>query len=1516
MVKAEPVERDGTEESTYGLKNRIMKPITSVKNGGATNVVPHRTEELRQEQLSEERIDETGAKQLEATRSCFGFRYFKIGMLVLGCVEEIYEKKIKLILPGRITGLVYWSKISQAYTNRLQNAKSTNCPSLSDLYSCGDLVYVKVLSSRSPTAPRMSLSLRPNDLHSAFHRRQLIPGLVLAATIVEKEDNGYFMDVGVANVRAFLPEENLGQNKDDVGRNLMCSIASASQLALETTIILKAFDPDAPRVLNVEEANLMTIVPGCKLMFTVGEPVKDGLRGMLFEDMVPACVKNTMLTKVTSTPEKYSKFKKIPATLLYFMPGATVAFVSLRPYPKNRIENNPTYRRGMIIEEACVKAVGQNGVWFQFQKKYRAVIDRPELLNLSKSMGNVDLSVIIDTFQIGTTHKVVVISYDKFEDTYIVSNDPSKLHEKIRNLDDIIIGNTYEAHVIKMNEAGAIVKVGFVKGVLYYGNYDHQHPVKVDDIILVRAVGRESDTTMVKFTNNPAFMDEKDNILYDWDQLDETQHQQSFLGLIYKVTLDSVYVSFFNGITGVLDKYVNNDIKVNQLRKNTVEKFTVTEFDTATKCILLALTAANENIQSAVVVNATVKRVHATGVDVRTETGETGTIPSECFSEFGEHNSLYMNLLLKGRTLTVVKTNPGTYSYRLVPYFKKQPMHIESVEEGALLKGSCITVDGVLYVTPLLSNFSQRYEVKTKENYRKVKDGSIINLRVLDVNKSSAKGYELNVSTGLHNVCENGIFSVYEFMSHYLTDVQNLIQRYQEEKMAFASYDLGQLVECVIENIDPTSNTIAVEVCAIDKESNYPAKGIATIIVPRWNASSYKVGQKVPGRVVWIDVERMVVHVCLEQMLIERFVPNGSHRISQNQCWVLFVNNYVQVCCLKSGSPKPLLIVPAKHHYNDFTHGANEGTNSIYVRLIKPIRQMMFAMVPKQYSIYDMFRYQIGATTGSIATKQPMRLKQQLIRCRPAPEMFDDSYMDEEDESENENHGDEENGGNTTAIAEEESFAIETEVSAKRMDNDEEDDYNNDESSAPTSKIRATSKGKQQKKGSSSKNGKIKRKNAEVEESESLPLKKKKKKVSSIEPVKKVKKVKKSILITGKQEKAKKISLKKKKSTLLIDQLDGANDIYLQQLDGAEDSHIIPSDSKIGSKKRKRTTEGLPGASNFWDSTPVYKRAVSDSSDDEAHGTDDEQGETASKKRSTGKERFEAMKQEEERLRRIEDELANPSDDPHTPDQFERLVLAQPNNSMMWIRYMAFHMESAELDKARAVGRKALKSIHFREETDRLNVWMALLNLEIRYETVDSFKEVLQEAVQYNDAFQVYTRAVDILIDCQKHSEVQTLLELLLKKFRKQNNMWFLVADAWYRIGQGGKVKPLLSQALKSLPAREHIPVIVKFAFLHNRNENRDEAHLLFEQILTSYPKRTDIWSQYIDMLVKDNLVVNARQILERAIMQRLPMKNMKTLYTKYVNFEEKHGDRESVRRVKHMAAEYVQAQLNNAGIK
>lgn len=51
---------------------------------------------------------------------------------------------------------------------------------------------------------------------------------------------------------------------------------------------------------------------------------------------------------------------------------------------------------------------------------------------------------------------------------------------------------------------------------------------------------------------------------------------------------------------------------------------------------------------------------------------------------------------------------------------------------------------------------------------------------------------------------------------------------------------------------------------------------------------------------------------------------------------------------------------------------------------------------------------------------------------------------------------------------------------------------------------------------------------------------------------------------------------------------------------------------------------------------------------------------------------------------------------PQTTDDFDRLVLQSPNSSIAWLGYMAFHLETTEIDKARAIAERALKTISFR----------------------------------------------------------------------------------------------------------------------------------------------------------------------------------------------------------------------------
>jgi rRNA biogenesis protein RRP5 len=106
---------------------------------------------------------------------------------------------------------------------------------------------------------------------------------------------------------------------------------------------------------------------------------------------------------------------------------------------------------------------------------------------------------------------------------------------------------------------------------------------------------------------------------------------------------------------------------------------------------------------------------------------------------------------------------------------------------------------------------------------------------------------------------------------------------------------------------------------------------------------------------------------------------------------------------------------------------------------------------------------------------------------------------------------------------------------------------------------------------------------------------------------------------------------------------------------------------------------------------------------------------------------------------------------PQSVSDFERLLLGQPDSSELWIQYMAFQMQLSELGKARDVAERAIKSINIREETEKLNIWIALLNLENAYGSDETVEEVFKRACQYNDAQEVHERLTSIYIQSGKH---------------------------------------------------------------------------------------------------------------------------------------------------------------------
>lgn len=105
---------------------------------------------------------------------------------------------------------------------------------------------------------------------------------------------------------------------------------------------------------------------------------------------------------------------------------------------------------------------------------------------------------------------------------------------------------------------------------------------------------------------------------------------------------------------------------------------------------------------------------------------------------------------------------------------------------------------------------------------------------------------------------------------------------------------------------------------------------------------------------------------------------------------------------------------------------------------------------------------------------------------------------------------------------------------------------------------------------------------------------------------------------------------------------------------------------------------------------------------------------------------------------------------PESTGDFERLLLGSPNSSFLWIQYMSFQLQISEVGKARDIGHRALKTINFREEGEKLNVWIALLNLENTFGTEDTTELLFKRAIQFNDPETVHLRMADIYEKTEK----------------------------------------------------------------------------------------------------------------------------------------------------------------------
>ncbi|KAL5273952.1 PDCD11 family protein [Megaselia abdita] len=1328
------------------------------------------------------------------------------GMIIMGSVKSINSVCIYVSLPGRITGKVIASNVSDSYNKILSkfiqsSSGIENYKPLTQMFQVGQIVYAKVMEIKDNGFGKteINLSLKPRDVHSELVHKKFRKGMILNCAIEEVQDHGFIMESSIKNLRSFLPKDKVTGDPEDysVGMLISVKIEKLTQNNAASTAICREIKSDNAKIKDLTDCNLDYILPGVTVSFLVTAHLKDGLRGTIMNGEFAAYINEHHLTTPLTTVDSIKLNSTVNGKVLYIMPLTKLVYLTLNLDP---IPVEPDYHRGDIVEKAVVSHVGSGGIVFVLNGQHKGLISMKTLK--SNSDGNYDIDVIMNKYTKKSKHKLRILEYDAIDSLYICTDDEKAVAEKYFAITDLNVNDIVNAKVVERDQkaSGYTVTVGKIRGLIQ-DIYLSPKTKKCHEgsTLRCRVISINAQRNMVYLSNRSEYTNTNMKTIIS---LDQVQTNKLYTGTIVKCGESFFTVKFFNDIKGLLYKHKIMGLMSNETStfyEGQTMKFSVDAVDNDK--ILLGL--SNDTFKMGEICPATVSHKLPNGLEIEIDMGEDdgtsfkGFIPIRLISDFEDLAVLKLKTLALNDHIKACCIVKNVFSLREVEYFSQEATKsFKSVKNGDIIRGFIKNVENdIVHLLLPIQGYDQLVKVHLKMFLTNsvpntnivVSPDQVVYVKVLNKEVSTRT---LTISAKLTDVWDYKFESTSSIFAKYLEELFELKELLNSSPYKLGQLKVGDIVEGVLEEVTSEGNfslKIEDQINGIIKKSFIRKQ------------QDFEIGTKIKAIVLWIDYLENIVYLSHNSSEIDRI--NSEKAISENfvnksgiNAKILLKFENVILCSLKKGK-NPIVYLPTRLHFNDFENvmsvDVKEGD---FVKLSFIHDKYPIAVLDKTKKLWsDLSRKR------KISLSQPeMPSKKQKIT------------------------------GPTLTL-------VSSNLTTKDIKGfNDEDDIDDSEESMDVE------------------DSQIDNSDEEVEENE----------VSEEES---------------------------------DDDSKSINDDMLEEAN-------TEMETEEGSKK-------LPGISDFWSTSSKSN----DNEEDMDNDGDDSVNDSSTKlsKKQTAVEKFKKQKVEEARLREIEDRNADSSILPDSVDQFDRLVLSEPNNSKNWINYMVYHIQSSECDKARAVARRALKALSFRNDKDILNVWVALFNIELNYGTKQSFNDIVKEALQCNDPATVYTRIFEILSKANKYQELDDLVNIAIRKHKENVEIWKSAAEGYFALGQNNKAKQLLNKSLASLPVREHVNVTVIFANLNNKFGDKETAHALMEQIITSYPKRVDVWSQYIDMLLKDEQIDSARNTLERAVTQKIPIKKMKTILKKFLNFEEKYGDEEKVGKVKAIAEEILKNEVD-----
>ena len=360
---------------------------------------------------------------------------------------------------------------------------------------------------------------------------------------------------------------------------------------------------------------------------------------------------------------------------------------------------------------------------------------------------------------------------------------------------------------------------------------------------------------------------------------------------------------------------------------------------------------------------------------------------------------------------------------------------------------------------------------------------------------------------------------------------------------------------------------------------------------------------------------------------------------------------------------------------------------------------------------------------------------------------------------------------------------------------------------------------------------------------------------------------------------------------MAVDEESSDMSVYDEDMSGESASESESDAESDSDAQNEPAAGGLAAAWDFGGAAPMADGKDDDGGSSSSDDSDSDAGvlKVSSRKRQT-KKRAEA-EAAEEKLRAQEADALDPNSAPRSVMDFERSLVGEPFKALLYIEFAAFHLDLAEVGEARAVLERGLGRIPDAREGERADVWIALLNLESQHGTAETLEGVFQRALRRADAATMQYAMLGVHERAGRAEEQAALFRKMLGKpaNRRTTRLWLAYAGFQLAQAAGTATADVLRQARKSLSAADYAHLMVKVAIMEYSHEAGVVARgrSLFEAAISEYPKRTDVWSVFIDQEVKaDAGAAAVRELFMRFSSLKLNARKMKFVYTKWLEWE------------------------------